>query len=69
MKFLELPFASATFDPGIQFFVGRAGTIRLSTIAAMDCVATAGRWRTSDAEELENAYKLAGMTQLVQSPN
>jgi hypothetical protein len=92
MKFLELPFASATildtclksggaaiqkyrhalsqnFDPGIQFSVGRAGTIRLNTIAAMDCVATAGRWKTSDAMELENAYKVAGMTQLVQSAN
>jgi hypothetical protein len=56
-----------TLDPGIQFSVGRAGTIQLNTVAALDCVATAGRWNAGDAEQLENVYKSAGLTKLVQS--
>src|SRR5690349_11298909 len=54
-------------DPGIQFSVGRAGTIQLNTVAALDCVATAGRWKGGEAEKLESVYKSAGLTRLVQS--
>jgi hypothetical protein len=56
-----------TLDPGIQFSIGRAGTIQLNTVAALDCVATAGRWKAGEAEHLENVYKSAGLTKLVES--
>jgi len=56
-----------SMDPGIQFSLGRAGTVQLNTVAALDCVATAGRWNAGDAGQLENVYKSAGLTKLVQS--
>src|SRR5713226_3469105 len=56
-----------TLDPGIRFSVGRAGTMQLSTVASLDCVATAGRWKAREAEQLEKVYKSAGLTTLVQS--
>ncbi|MBI3679129.1 MAG: hypothetical protein HY235_01790 [Acidobacteria bacterium] len=54
-------------DPGIRFSIGRAGTVQLNTVAALDCVATAGRWKARDADRLASVYKSAGLTKLVQS--
>lgn len=54
-------------DQGTQFSVGRGGTIRLASIAALDCLATAGRWDLSDARRLAEKYKAAGLDRLLQS--
>jgi hypothetical protein len=56
-------------DRGIQVSVGRRGTIRLSAIPVIDCTAVVGRWRTEEAEHLENAYIRAGLGRLVKSSN
>jgi len=55
------------FDPGIKFSLGNAGTIRLNTIASMDCVATAKHWKPSQAQRLEKAYTNAGMDEVIKS--
>jgi hypothetical protein len=54
-------------DPGIRVSIGRAGTVHLNTVAALDCVATAGRWHARDAEQLAAVYNRAGLAKLVQS--
>ncbi|WP_321472353.1 hypothetical protein [uncultured Paludibaculum sp.] len=54
-------------DPGIRFSIGRGGTVQLSSVPALDCLATAGRWRTGDADHLASAYRSAGLTKLVRS--
>lgn len=54
-------------DPGVRFSIGRAGTVQLSTVATLDCVAIARRWKARDADRLADVYKSAGLTKLVQS--
>lgn len=56
-----------TLDPGIQFSLGRGGRISLNSVAVLDCLATARRWRSGEAEVLENAYREAGFAALVAS--
>jgi hypothetical protein len=56
-----------TLDPGIQFSIGKAGTVRLSTVASLACIATAGRWKLKDADRLVSVYKKAGLTDLINS--
>jgi len=58
-----------TLDPGIKFSIGKAGTIRLSTVASLACIATAGRWKQKDADQLASAYEKAGLTDLTNSKN
>src|SRR5579872_673069 len=56
-------------DPGIRFSVGRAGMVQLNSIATVTCVATAGRWNLQDGMQLAGAYKKAGLTDLIGSPD
>src|SRR5579872_3035085 len=56
-----------TFDPGLRVSIGKAGSVQLNSVAALDCVATAGVANARDAQHLADAYNNAGMAKLVQS--
>jgi hypothetical protein len=54
-------------DPGTLISIGHAGTLQLTSIPALDCLATAGRWSVNDAEQLASTYKEAGLKSLLGS--
>jgi len=54
-------------DPGMRISVGRGGTLQLTTVPALACIATATRWNMQDALKLVEIYNKAGFAQLTQS--
>ena len=56
-----------TLDRGIQVSVGRAGTIHLNAVPVIQCTAVAARWRPTEAKQLEEAYRGAGLGKLMAS--
>jgi hypothetical protein len=56
-----------SLDPGLLISMGRAGTVQLTSVPAMACVATATRWNTKDARKLASVYRKAGFVHLTRS--
>jgi len=56
-----------TLDPGKLISMGRAGTVQLTSVPALACVATASRWNMKDAHKLADAFRKAGFNQLKKS--
>jgi len=54
-------------DPATGVSLGKGGTVQLTNVAVLTCVATAGRWQLSDGEKLANVYKKAGLVDLISS--
>jgi len=54
-------------DPGIRISVGRGGTVQLTSVPALACVATATRWNMDDALKLVKIYKINGFDDLSKS--
>jgi hypothetical protein len=54
-------------DPGMRISVGKAGTLQLTSVPALACVATATRWNMHDALKLVEIYKKAGFAQLTKT--
>ncbi len=54
-------------DPGMRISVGRGGTLQLTSVPALACVATATRWNMHDALKLVEIYKKAGFAHLTRS--
>ena len=54
-------------DPKIGISLGKGGTVQLTNIAVVACVATAGRWQLSDGEKLADVYKSEGLVDLITS--
>jgi hypothetical protein len=54
-------------DPGMKVSIGHAGTLQLTSIPALACLATAGRWSVNDAKHLASTYKEAGLKDLLKS--
>jgi hypothetical protein len=53
--------------PGMKISVGRGGTVQLTSVPALACVATATRWNMHDALKLVEIYKDNGFDHLTQS--
>jgi hypothetical protein len=54
-------------DPGMRISVGRGGTLQLTSVPALACIATATRWNMHDALKLVEIYKKAGFAHLTRS--
>src|SRR5690349_19004044 len=54
-------------DPGIKISVGKGGTIQLTSVPALACVATASRWNMKDALKLVKIYNMNGFEDLSKS--
>jgi hypothetical protein len=54
-------------DPGMRISVGRGGTLQLTSVPALACIATATRWNMHDALKLMEIYKKAGFGDLSRS--
>jgi hypothetical protein len=54
-------------DPVMGISLGKGGTVQLTNVAVFTCVATAGRWKLRDGEELARVYKEAGLVDLINS--
>ena len=54
-------------DPGMKISVGRGGTVQLTSVPALACIATATRWTMHDALKLVGIYKRAGFVDLTKS--
>jgi hypothetical protein len=54
-------------DPGKRLSVGRAGTLQLTSVPALVCVAIATRWNMHDALNLADMYKKEGFIHLTRS--
>jgi len=52
---------------GVQFSLGRAGTVQLASVPVVACLATAGRWNLGSARRLARVYKNAGLSELMKS--
>jgi hypothetical protein len=56
-----------TLDKGKLISMGRAGTVQLTSVPALACLATATRWNMKDARKLADVYKKAGFSKLTKS--
>jgi len=54
-------------DPGLKISIGRGGTVWLTGVPTLSCVATATRWNMQDALKLVSTYKKAGFVDLTHS--
>lgn len=52
---------------GKSFSIGRHGTVRVENVAMLPCLETAGRWTRLLAHRLTEAYRAAGLDELLHS--